>query len=168
MDIKLKICDIRTWQKHLFLDISPHQHWYTCPIALPMRPKPQHRSLWMLSTSAPPFQPLRHQRNVCHTIVNRLTRQTLPTVNRKHIFMNIHYTESFCPQKTYKRTLLFGNILKHDGHFDYWNQPLNMRMLVCYLNCHEAGLCCYLVIHIENLLRPLHLFYSHLCLCCPM
>jgi hypothetical protein len=38
-----------------------------------------------------------------------------------------------------------------------------MRMTVCYLDCHEAGLCCYLVIHIENLLRPLQLFYFHLC-----
>jgi hypothetical protein len=31
-----------------------------------------------------------------------------------------------------------------------------------YLHCHEAGLCCYLVVHIENLLRPLQLFYFHL------
>jgi hypothetical protein len=37
-----------------------------------------------------------------------------------------------------------------------------MNMRVCYLDCHEAGLCCYLVIHIENLLRPLQLFYFHL------
>jgi hypothetical protein len=37
-----------------------------------------------------------------------------------------------------------------------------MRTGVCYLDCHEAGLCCYLVIHIENLLRPLQLFYFHL------
>jgi hypothetical protein len=45
-----------------------HQHWYTCPIALPVRRKPQHRSLLTLvsATSAPPFQPLRHQRIVCH------------------------------------------------------------------------------------------------------
>jgi hypothetical protein len=41
------------------------------------------------ATSAPPFQPLRHQRNVCHPFVNRFTRQTLPTVSRKHFFMNI-------------------------------------------------------------------------------
>jgi hypothetical protein len=41
-----------------------------------------------------------------------------------------------------------------------------MRMRVCYLDCHEAGLCCYLVIHIENLLRPLQLFYFHLCPIC--
>jgi hypothetical protein len=38
-----------------------------------------------------------------------------------------------------------------------------MRMRICYLDCHEAGLCCYLVIHIENLLRQLQLFYFHLC-----
>jgi hypothetical protein len=35
-----------------------------------------------------------------------------------------------------------------------------MRMRACYLDCHEAGLCCYLVMHIENLLRPLQLFSS--------
>jgi hypothetical protein len=35
-------------------------------------------------------------------------------------------------------------------------------MCVSYLNCHEAGLCCYLVIRIENLLCPLRLFYFHL------
>jgi hypothetical protein len=34
-----------------------------------------------------------------------------------------------------------------------------MRTRVCYLDYHEAWLCCYLVIHILNLLRPLQLFY---------
>jgi hypothetical protein len=71
--------------------------------------------------------------------------------------------ESFYPQKMYNSTLLFGRILlKHSRHFDYWNQPLHMRMCVCYLDCHEGGLCCYLVIHIEHLLHPLQLFYFHL------
>jgi hypothetical protein len=37
-----------------------------------------------------------------------------------------------------------------------------MRMRVLYLHCHEAGLCCYLAIHVENLLRTLQLFYFHL------
>jgi hypothetical protein len=37
-----------------------------------------------------------------------------------------------------------------------------MDTLISYLDCHEAGLCCYLVIHIENLLRPLQLLYFHL------
>jgi hypothetical protein len=45
-------------------------------------------------------------------------------------------------------TLLFSStLLKHGRHFHYWNQPLNMRMHICYLDCHQAGLCCYLVIH---------------------
>jgi hypothetical protein len=66
------------------------------------------------------------------------------------------------PTKKHK-TLLFGNaLLKHGHHFDYWNQPLNIFMPICYLDSHEAGLCCYIMIHIENLLRPLHLFYFHL------
>jgi hypothetical protein len=47
-------------------------------------------------------------------------------------------------------------------HLDYWTQPLNMHMRVWYLDCHEAGLCCYLVINLENLLRQLQLFYLHL------
>jgi hypothetical protein len=32
-----------------------------------------------------------------------------------------------------------------------------MRIHVCYLDCHEAGLCCYLVIYTENLLHILQL-----------
>jgi hypothetical protein len=47
--------------------------------------------------------------------------------------MNILHTESFRPQKMHNRTLLFGSTLKHGGHFDYWDQPLNMHMHVCYL-----------------------------------
>jgi hypothetical protein len=50
----------------------------------------------------------------------------------------------------------------HSRHFDYWNQPLSMRMRVCYLDCHEAGPRCYLVTCIEKLLLPLQLFYFHL------
>jgi hypothetical protein len=60
--------------------------------------------------------------------------------------------------------LLFGSTFLGHGrrHFYYWNQSLNMHMRICYLDCHEAGLCCYLVIHIENLLHPLQLFYFYL------
>jgi hypothetical protein len=35
-----------------------------------------------------------------------------------------------------------------------------MCMCICYIDCHEAGPCCYLVIHIGNLLCPLQLFAS--------
>jgi hypothetical protein len=59
--------------------------------------------------------------------------------------------------------LLFcSTLLKHGRHFDYWNQRLNTCKCVCYLDFHEAGLCCYLVIHVENLLHLLQLFYFHL------
>jgi hypothetical protein len=37
-----------------------------------------------------------------------------------------------------------------------------MRMRVCYLDCHEAELCCHLMLHVENILHPLQLFYFHL------
>jgi hypothetical protein len=68
-----------------------HQHWYTSLIALSVRRNPQHRSFLAVvsATVAPPFQPLRHLRDVCHAVVNSFTRQTLLTVNRKHAFMNI-------------------------------------------------------------------------------
>jgi hypothetical protein len=40
-----------------------HQHWYMCPIVLPVRRNSQHTSLFTVvsATSAPPFQPLRHR-----------------------------------------------------------------------------------------------------------
>jgi hypothetical protein len=134
----------------------------TLNIALPMHRNPQHRSLLTVdsATSAPHFQPLRHQRNVCHPVVNCFTRQTHPGRN---FFVNILCIESFFLPKTDNKTLLFGSIaLMQVCHFVYWYLPLNMRFSACYLDCHEAGLCCYLVIHIENLLRPLQLFYFHL------
>jgi hypothetical protein len=67
--------------------------------------------------------------------MNGFTQQTLPTVNSEHFFMNIPCIQPFYTQKTHNRTLLFGStILKHGRHFDYQNQPLNMRMRVCNLD----------------------------------
>jgi hypothetical protein len=37
-----------------------------------------------------------------------------------------------------------------------------MRLSISYLDSHEVGLCCYLMVQIENLLRPFQLFYFHL------
>jgi hypothetical protein len=36
-------------------------------------------------------------------------------------------------------------------------------MRVCYLDCYEAGLGCYILILIDNLLRSLQMLYFHLC-----
>jgi hypothetical protein len=137
----------------------PHQHWYTCPIALPARRNPQHRSL-LTAASATSVSTFSASGNVYHQVVSSFTRLTLPTWN---ISLWISFTLGpFAHKTTHNRTMLFGNTrLKHGRCFDYWNQLLNMRMWVWYLSCHEAGLCCYLVIHIENLLRPLQLFYFH-------
>jgi hypothetical protein len=139
-----------------------HQHWYTCTIALPVYRNPRHRSLLTVvsATSAPGSGIICGFRTQLWTAL----RDRHFTVNRKHVLWISFALSPFAHRKTHNRTLLFGSILlKHDRHFDYWNQPLNMRVPVCHLDCHEAGLCCYLVIHIGNPLQPLQLFYFHLC-----
>jgi hypothetical protein len=58
MDVKRKTCHIRTWEKHLSLDISSTLiDTHVRPIALPVRLNPQQRSLSAVvsATSAPPF-----------------------------------------------------------------------------------------------------------------
>jgi hypothetical protein len=91
MDTKRNICDIWTWEKHLFLDISSINN-DTRPISLPVRRNPQHRNL---STVVSATSASRHQRNVCHPVVNRFTQQALPTLNRKHFPMISLCIESF-------------------------------------------------------------------------
>jgi hypothetical protein len=68
MDIKRKACDIQTWQKNIYFSTYPpgtlihlsHRFINAFTSAAP-------KSLTVVSaTSAPPVQPLRHQRNVCH------------------------------------------------------------------------------------------------------
>jgi hypothetical protein len=150
-----------------------HHHSYTCPIALPVRRNPQHRChLTVLShirtsvyTSSPSAKHLPPWGQFLDPVVNRITRQTLPTVNRNHFFMNTLYVESLCQQKKKSTTWRWSSAIHSSSTvaiFDYWNQSLNTCMCVCCLDCHEAKLCCYLVIHIENLLCPLQLFYFHL------
>jgi hypothetical protein len=162
MYIKRKTCNIRTWEKLISWHIL-HQHWHTCPIALPVRRNLQRRSLLtFVFTNSTPLR-----------LSNVLERMSWPscellyetnTSHREQVTFLYKYPLHWVPlpTKTHNRTLLFGITLKHGLHFDYWNQPLNMRMRVCYIDCHEAGQCCYLVIHIENLLYPLQLFYLHL------
>jgi hypothetical protein len=61
--------------------------------------------------------------------------------------MNVLCIEPFCPPNKEQQTLLLSSIiLKHGHNFDYWNQPLNMGMRVCYpavvkLDC--AATYCY-------------------------
>jgi hypothetical protein len=165
IDINRKTLDIRTWEKRLFPDIFSIitdmlvPSFYHCFETRIIQIFDRYLSHFRTSVSTSSLSAKRLPPRP-----NRFTRQTLPTVNGKHFCMNILCVEFFCPQKkTHKSTLLFDcTLLKHGRHFDHWNQPLNMRMRVCYLDCHEARLCCYLIIHIEKLLHPLLLFYFHL------
>jgi hypothetical protein len=89
ISIERRTCDIWTWIENIFSRHILHQHWYNCPIALPFHLNPQHRNILaaLSATSAPPFQPLHHQRKVCHQIVNCFTRQTPSTANRIYFLL---------------------------------------------------------------------------------
>jgi hypothetical protein len=119
VDIKRKICDIRTWKKHLFLDISFTNIDTLVPSLYQFVETRSIGIFWLLSQSLL-FQPLYHQQNVFHPVVNRFTWQILPTINRKHYFMNIRCIGLFYPTKVHNRMLLFDSTLvKHGCHFDY-------------------------------------------------
>jgi hypothetical protein len=105
-DIKRKTCDIQTWKKHLFLDISSTNIAILVPSFYQCVETRSTEVFWLLPQ---PLSHLRHQRNVCHRVVNPFTQQTLPTISREQFFMNILCMESFCPQKAHNRTLFFGS-----------------------------------------------------------
>jgi hypothetical protein len=67
MDIKRKTYDIQTWKKHLLLGTFSTNIDTLVP-SLYQCVETRSRSILIVvsATSAPPFQPLRHQRNVCH------------------------------------------------------------------------------------------------------
>jgi hypothetical protein len=170
MDIKRKNMWYSNLKKKTFISrYVLHQHRYICPIALPVRRNPQPRSVFDCC--------LDHFRiwsgNICEIrlflrkflepVVNRFTRQTIPNLNRKRLFMNMLYIEPFFPQKpttercsSTVRSSRTVAILTTETSIWTW------RMRFCYLDCFEAGLCCYLLLHIENLLYPLQQFYFRL------
>jgi hypothetical protein len=159
IDIKRKICDIRTWEKHLFLDISSTNIDKLGPSLYKCVETRSIEVLWLLSQQLP------HLRFnlfvISETFATFLDQSSQPLYET--YTSRISLWISFCLEETHNRTLLFGSTpLKHGRHCDYWNQPQNMRMRIWYLEYHETGLRCYLVIHIEKLLRPLQLFYFHL------
>jgi hypothetical protein len=81
------------------------QHWYTCPVALPVRRNPQHRSLLTVVSHFHNWPGIIYDfqtslRDFVNPVVKRFTQQTLPTVNRKYFFMNNLCIGSFWPQKS--------------------------------------------------------------------
>jgi hypothetical protein len=81
IDIKRKTCDIRTWKKHVFLDISST----TIDTLLPslyqcVETRNTEVFLTVVSaTSASPFKPLRHQLKVFHKNGTALRDKHFPT-----------------------------------------------------------------------------------------
>jgi hypothetical protein len=164
MSIKRKTCDIRTLKKNIYFSTYPpstlihlfHRFTYA---SKPTVQNSSYSCLSHFSTSvSTSSSSAKHLPSRCELLyANKTSHRKQETVLYEY---PLNWVLS--PTKKYNRTLLFGSILLKQGcHFDYWNQPLNMRMHVCYLDFHEAWLCCYLVIYIEKL-RPLQLFYFHL------
>jgi hypothetical protein len=89
-------------EKNIYSSTILHQHWYTCPITLPVRRNPQH--IRCLSHFHTPLQPHRHQRNVCHPVVNSFTWRTLPSEQEWLIFFALSHLTT----KTHNSTLHFG------------------------------------------------------------
>jgi hypothetical protein len=123
MDVKRKTYDIQTCTKYYSTYPTPTlihlSHRF-----IPVRRNPQRRSLLTVSQPLPDLRFITCDfrtslREFLGPVVNGCTQQTLSIVSRKYLFMNILCTESFCPQKTHNRTLLFGSThLKHFRHFD--------------------------------------------------
>jgi hypothetical protein len=168
MDTKRKTCDIRT-RKNIYFSTNPPPtliHLSNCftSASKPAAQKSFHCCLRNFRTWSSIISDFRNVlEGISRPNCEPVYVTTLPTVNMKHFLMNILCIESFCTQEKHNRTVFFGSTLfNHGRQFDWRNQSLNMRMRVCYLDCHGADLCCYLVIHIENLLLPLQLFYFYL------
>jgi hypothetical protein len=132
MDVKRKTRDIRTWKKNISFSTYPP-------------PTLIHLSHRFTSASKQSFDCfISHS----HTSVSTSSSSTkLLPLSGKHfrkISLRISFVLCpFCSQKTHNRMLLFDStLLKHSCHFDYWNQPLIMRMRICYVECHGVGLYC--------------------------
>jgi hypothetical protein len=81
--------------------------------------------------------------------VNRFTAINISDRKQEALLYEypLHWVLLPTKKKTHNRTFLFSSILlKHCRHFDCWNQSLNMRMRVCYLEYHEARLFLCLVL----------------------
>jgi hypothetical protein len=144
----------RTWKKNVFLNISCTNIDTFVPSLYQCR-NPHHRSLLtpVSTSSVRPFQALSDQRNFCHQSWTALCYKRFPT--RLGI---ISVWISFALSPT--TAALFGKYTPQ-ARSPFWllepaTEHAHTRL------CHEAGLCCYLVVHIGNLLRPLQLFYFHL------
>jgi hypothetical protein len=146
MDIKRKTCDIRTWKNTYFSTYPPPTlihltHRFTSA----SKPAAQ-KSFWLLSQSLPHLVGYHLQ---ISKVLERISRPSCEPLYMKNTSHCKHETFIYeyplhwvlLPIKIAQKDAALRYTLKHGRHFHYWNQPLNMCMRICYLNCHEAGLC---------------------------
>jgi hypothetical protein len=98
IDIKRKKYHILT-RKKMYFSTHPQLTLIHLSHCFTSASKPATLKSVVSATSAPPFQGHRKQRNVCHSVMKRFMRQTLPTENMKYFFINILSIVSFSPQK---------------------------------------------------------------------
>jgi hypothetical protein len=143
MDIKCKAHDIQTCEKHLcvFLNLFSTNIDTHVPSLYQCVETHGMVVFWLLP------QPLLHL--VGHHLqlaniegISQPSCETFYTTNTSHHKQETYLyeypcIELFCSQKSLNRTLLFGSKLHKDScHVDYWNQPLNLGMCICYLVIH--------------------------------
>jgi hypothetical protein len=149
MDMKRKTCVI--WNRKKF--ISRH-------ITLPVRRNPYHRSLLTVVSAIPHLRFNLFFMNKAFItfldpVVNRFTRQILPTVNSKY-FLRIFFALSPFAHK--KRTI---ERWSSAAQSPFWllksaSEHAHERLL------SRMSWSWAVLLPSENLLRPLQLFYSHL------
>jgi hypothetical protein len=94
-------------------------------------------------------------------VVNRL-RDWHFSPQRGNVLWICFALSTFAHENAHQNAAFGITLLKYGRHFDYRNQPLNVRMRARYLYCNEIVMPCHLVIHTEDLLHPLELFYFYL------
>jgi hypothetical protein len=105
---------------------------------------------WLLSHSLPHLIGRHLKLSNVNERISQPSSEPLYATNTSH-----HIHDTFLYEYPFHWVVLLtknaqqNDALRYFRHFDYWNQPLNMSMRVCYLYCHEAGLCCYLAIRMK-------------------
>jgi hypothetical protein len=138
---KVKYVIFAPGKKHLFPDISSTNIDTLVKSLYHCAETSSTEVFWLLSH---PLPHLRFNLFISETSATKV--EPLYATNTSHrkqetfLYQYPLYWLPLLTKETHNRTLLLDStLLTHSRHFDYWNQPLNMRVRVCYLDYHEVG-----------------------------